>query len=172
MNEIVYTRHAETRMRQRGLRERDVPLILKCGTRLDDETWFVRDRDARRAIGDRKREIRTLERLAGWETTPRKCGARPDDGTRFVCGRDARRAIERRKREIQDLERLSGWKMVKRGRCVITAYRSRPADRKKALRRGREGGAKEGSRTPVASRKTCRTPVRVPLPLYPDRARG
>ena len=93
MNEIVYTRHAGIRMRQRGLRERDVPLILKCGTRLDDETWFVRDRDARRAIEDRKREIRTLERLAGRETTPRKCGARPDDGTRFVCGRDARRGL-------------------------------------------------------------------------------
>ena len=61
---IEYTIHAETRMRQRGIRSRDVVLILKCGTQIDDETWFMRDQDVRREIERRKREIQVLGRLA------------------------------------------------------------------------------------------------------------
>ena len=60
---IAYTWHAETRMRQRGIRSRDVVLILKCGTQIDDETWFMRDQDVRREIERRKREIQVLGRL-------------------------------------------------------------------------------------------------------------
>lgn len=97
MTDCTLTRHAETRMRQRGIRERDVPLILACATRIDDETWLMRARDARRAIEERKREIRALERLAG-------------------C------------------------KVVARGKSVVTAYRSRPSDRKQTLRQGRRNG--------------------------------
>ena len=97
MTGYILTRHAETRMRQRGIRERDVSLILACATRIDDETWLLRERDARRAIEDRKREIQALERLAG-------------------C------------------------KVVARGESVVTAYRSRPADRKRTLRRGMRNG--------------------------------
>lgn len=63
MTDCTLTGHAETRMRQRGLRERDVPLFLEYGTRIDDETWIILDRDSRRA--ERKHEIRALERLAG-----------------------------------------------------------------------------------------------------------
>ena len=65
MTDCTLTLHAEIRMRQRGIRERDVPLILTCATRIDDETWVMRDRDARQAIEERKREIQALERLAG-----------------------------------------------------------------------------------------------------------
>lgn len=64
MTAIAYTRHAGTRMRQRGIRGRDVVLILQCGTQIDDETWFMRDRDVRREIERRKREIQALGRLA------------------------------------------------------------------------------------------------------------
>ena len=71
MTDCTLTRHAETRMRQRGIRERDVLLILTCATRIDDETWLLRDRDARRAIENRKREIQALERLAGWKMVAR-----------------------------------------------------------------------------------------------------
>lgn len=71
MTDCFFTHHAESRMRQRGLRERDVPLILACATRIDDETWFMRDRDARRAIEERKREIQALERLAGCKAVVR-----------------------------------------------------------------------------------------------------
>ena len=63
MMAITYTSHAETRMRQRGIRSRDVMLILECGTQIDDETWFMRDRDVRREIERRKREIQALGRL-------------------------------------------------------------------------------------------------------------
>lgn len=63
MMAIAYTCHAETRMRQRGIRSEDVVLILECGTQIDDETWFMRDRDIRREIERRKREIQALGRL-------------------------------------------------------------------------------------------------------------
>ena len=64
MTSVGYTRHAERRMQQRGIRSGDVTLILEHGTQIDEETWFMRDRDVKREIECRKREIRALERLA------------------------------------------------------------------------------------------------------------
>ena len=61
---IVYSRHADTRMQQRGTREEDIALILGWGTQIDDETWFMRDRAVARGIQILKRGIRLLERLA------------------------------------------------------------------------------------------------------------
>ena len=63
MTHIAYTRHAETRMRQRGIRSGDVELVLVCGTQVDEETWMLRRRDVWREIESRKREIQTLGRL-------------------------------------------------------------------------------------------------------------
>ena len=60
---IGYTRHGETRMRQRGMRKGDVDLILACGTQVDAETWFLRKRDVDRAIESHKQEIQALQRL-------------------------------------------------------------------------------------------------------------
>ena len=37
MTAIAYTRHAKTRMRQRGIRNGDIILILECGTQIDEE---------------------------------------------------------------------------------------------------------------------------------------
>ena len=71
MTDCTLTRHAETRMRQRGIRERDVLLILAHATRIDDETWFMYKRDVRRAIKERKQEIRALERIAGCKVVAR-----------------------------------------------------------------------------------------------------
>lgn len=71
MTAIDYTGHAEMRMRQRGVRKRDILLILECATRIDDDTWFMCERDARRAIEGRKREIQMLERLAGLKAVVR-----------------------------------------------------------------------------------------------------
>ena len=51
MIDISYTRHAETRMQQRAIRERDIPLIIELGTQVDDETWIYA------AIGMLAREI-------------------------------------------------------------------------------------------------------------------
>ena len=64
MNHINYTHHAETRLQQRGIREKDIPLIIALGTQIDDETWFMRNRDVTREIESLKKEIHRLERLA------------------------------------------------------------------------------------------------------------
>ena len=64
MTDLSYTRHAETRMQQRGIRKSDIALILACAAQIDDETWILLNRDVSRQIESRKREIRTLERLA------------------------------------------------------------------------------------------------------------
>ena len=64
MIDIVYSRHAETRMQQRGIREEDIALIIGLGTQVDDETWFMRNRDVARGIQMLKRNIQLLERLA------------------------------------------------------------------------------------------------------------
>ncbi len=97
MTDITYTRHAETRMQQRGIREKDIPLIIEWGTQVDDEAWIA-------------------------------------------LRRDVAREIEIRKREIQVLERLANCKVVMRGKSVVTAYPSRPADQKRTLRLGRQKG--------------------------------
>ncbi|MYD60273.1 MAG: DUF4258 domain-containing protein [Gemmatimonadetes bacterium] len=63
MTDLIYTRHGKTRMQQRGIRKADIPIILAYGTQIDDETYFMRNRDAAREIETRKREIQTLSRL-------------------------------------------------------------------------------------------------------------
>ena len=63
MSNLTYSRHARTRMQQRGIRKADIPIILACGTQIDDETYFMRNRDAAREIETRKREIQALSRL-------------------------------------------------------------------------------------------------------------
>jgi len=50
-------------MQQRGIRSGDVTLIVECGTRIDDETWLMLDRDVEREIERHKREIQALGRL-------------------------------------------------------------------------------------------------------------
>ena len=90
MTAIAYTRHAETRMRQRGIRSGDITLILECGTQIDDETWLMRHRDVKREIERRKQEIRTLGRLASKKVVMRGeqvvtvYPSRPDDQKRTL----------------------------------------------------------------------------------------
>ena len=71
MIDIVYSRHAETRMQQRGIREKDIPLIITLGTQVDDETWIMRNRDVTRGIEILKRRIRLLERLTNCKVVMR-----------------------------------------------------------------------------------------------------
>ena len=54
MTDLGYTRHAEMRMQQRGIRKGDIELILACATRIDDDTWILRNRDVSRQIESRK----------------------------------------------------------------------------------------------------------------------
>ena len=51
---------------------------------------------------------------------------------------DVEREIVRRKKEIQQLERLRGLKLVVEGDTLVTAYRSKQADQRRTLRKGRE----------------------------------
>ena len=58
--------HAERRMQLRGIRERDLALVLACGTRLNGDSVLVLEKDIDRAIGDRgQKEIARLQRLRG-----------------------------------------------------------------------------------------------------------
>lgn len=59
------SRHAEARVRQRGIRESDIPVIVAAGTPIDDDSLFLLARDVDREIRRRKQEISALERLRG-----------------------------------------------------------------------------------------------------------
>ena len=79
MTDISYTRHAETRMQQRAIRERDIPLIIELGTQVDDETWILLQ------AGCRPREIDYPQAGDPKAGTPSE-----------LQGRDARRACHNR----------------------------------------------------------------------------
>ncbi|WP_020503951.1 DUF4258 domain-containing protein [Lamprocystis purpurea] len=62
---LAFSNHALARVRQRGLRERDVAMVLDAGTLLGEDSVMLLDQDVARAIETRKREIAALERLRG-----------------------------------------------------------------------------------------------------------
>ncbi len=57
--------HAAQRIRQRGLKEDDLPLLLECSSAIDEDVLQLLDDDVMREVAKRKREIRALERLRG-----------------------------------------------------------------------------------------------------------
>jgi hypothetical protein len=63
MIEFTLTQHAETRARQRGLREADIVLMMSAATPLAEDAWLMTNADVAREIAKRKREIQQLERL-------------------------------------------------------------------------------------------------------------
>ena len=65
MSVHVLTAHAETRMRQRGMRDADLDLILNCATQVAPDAYMLTRKDAAREVARRKREIQQLERLCG-----------------------------------------------------------------------------------------------------------
>ena len=65
MTELALTRHAEVRLRQRGLRDADVVLLMDTATPLAGDAWLMTDADVAREITRRKREIQQIERLRG-----------------------------------------------------------------------------------------------------------
>ena len=62
---LTLTHHAESRSRQRGLRESDIPMIIDAGTPVDDDSLLLLAQDVDREIRRRKQEISALERLRG-----------------------------------------------------------------------------------------------------------
>jgi hypothetical protein len=59
------TDHALVRMNQRGIRDADLELALKCSSDVGSGTYLVRRKDIEQEIQHRKREIRALERIKG-----------------------------------------------------------------------------------------------------------
>ena len=91
------TRHAEMRMRQRGLRDDDLRLLLKAASQVSPDAYMLTERDAAREITRRKREIQSLERLKG-------CKVVVEDGIIITCYRAHRKNQKktlRRGRAIQ-----------------------------------------------------------------------
>lgn len=62
---LVFSKHAARRVRQRGLRDRDVELVLDHGTPVAEDGVVLLNQDAEREIARRKQEIQALERLRG-----------------------------------------------------------------------------------------------------------
>ena len=111
------TDHAQMRMSQRAVRNKDIGLALKYGTQIAPNVYFMQNADARREIDNLRREFREIARTS-------------KDGGR-------KQKIERAlKRKIQRLERLRGLKVVVAGDAVLTSYRPSLAYQKRA-RRGR-----------------------------------
>jgi len=59
------THHAAIRMRQCGLRDDDLRLLLGTASQISPDAYMLTERDAAREIERRKREIQSLERLRG-----------------------------------------------------------------------------------------------------------
>ena len=125
MSMLILSRHAETRMRQRGMRPSDLDLILRCGSVIGGDihdVYFLKNKDAQREIDRLSGEIRRQEQ------------------SRSPCARtDRERETRRRKHEIHRLERLRSRKLVVADRTVVTCYRSHRKDQKRMFRRGWEG---------------------------------
>ena len=122
MTALVLSRHAESRMRQRGLRHRDFALYFRCASEAGCGVYFLGRRDAQREISRRQGEIRLLEQSAG-----------------RAQGKLVSHEIRRLKHEIQALERLQGLKLVvANDNTVVTCYRPNHGNRKRMLRKGRE----------------------------------
>lgn len=62
---LTLTQHAQSRIRQRGLRESDIPVIVAAGTPIDTDSLLLLAQDVDREILRRKQEIGALERLRG-----------------------------------------------------------------------------------------------------------
>ena len=125
MSMLVLSPHAETRMRQRGMRPSDLDLIFRVGSVIGGDihdVYFLKNKDVRREIHRLSGEIRRRKR------------------SRSPCARsDRERETHRLKREIHMLERLRSRKLVVANRTVVTCYRSCRRDQKRMFRRGWEG---------------------------------
>lgn len=122
MSALVLPRHAETRMRQRGFRHRDLDLYFLCASEAGCDVYFLSRKNAEREIRHRRREIRRLQR-----------------STHGPTGGDVSHQIRRLRHEIQALERLNGWKLVvANDNSIVTCYRPNRGNEKRTLRRGRE----------------------------------
>ncbi len=92
---LAFSKHAGRRIRQRGLRERDVDLVVRCGTEVGRDTIALLDADVEREIASRKHEIQALERL-------RSCRVVVCDGTIVTCYHARAKAAGRHQPKVSD----------------------------------------------------------------------
>ena len=57
------TSHAKARIRQRGLRDDDLKLVLATASQVSSDAYLLTRKDVKREIAIRKQEIRQLQRL-------------------------------------------------------------------------------------------------------------
>jgi hypothetical protein len=67
MLDHTITAHAEARMRQRGLHDTDLELIIATATQVAPDAYLLTRADAEREIARRKFEIQRIERLRDWK---------------------------------------------------------------------------------------------------------
>ncbi|WP_171206761.1 DUF4258 domain-containing protein [Ruegeria sp. HKCCA0235A] len=65
IHDLSPTRHAETRMRQRGIRDVDVYLLFEVGERVSEDAFQLTRRRAAHEITKLRRKIQQIERLRG-----------------------------------------------------------------------------------------------------------
>ena len=95
---ITPTRHAETRIQQRGLHNRKLRILQDESSRCSHDARMFTRKDKERYISSLKRDIEHLKRRGSLE------------------------AVSDLKREIQLAESLAGWKAVIADDKLITCY--------------------------------------------------
>jgi hypothetical protein len=65
LHDHTLTGHVQSRMRQRGLRDDDLRLLLETASQVSPDAYLLTERDAAREIAMRKREIQQIGRLKG-----------------------------------------------------------------------------------------------------------
>ncbi|MDV7145636.1 hypothetical protein R3X27_23380 [Tropicimonas sp. TH_r6] len=65
MTSLTLSRHAEARMRQRGLRDDDLSLVLEVASAVTSNAFILTDKDVTNEIRRLKRRIQRVERLRG-----------------------------------------------------------------------------------------------------------
>lgn len=92
---LSFSQHAQTRMRQRGLSERDVEIIVRCGSIVRRGLRLLRGQDIEHEMKQLKRRIQDLERL-------RNCAVVMEDDRVITCyylhGEAGRKALKRTNR--------------------------------------------------------------------------
>ncbi len=101
------TKHAEARMSQRGVRNKDVALVYQHGTQIGPSEWFMKRSDA-------AREIRQLE---------------------GDLGSGNQRALKRKVQRLERLRK--GLQVVVQGDAMRTCYWPSTARQRRVRRRGR-----------------------------------
>ena len=65
MTSLELSRHAEARMRQRGLRDADLSLVMEVASPVGADVWLLTDEDVAREVNRLRRRLQRVERLRG-----------------------------------------------------------------------------------------------------------